>query len=132
MRCSEIIHKHKAIWYIVVILISIAIARLTVLFYDPTPVILGFEIHHFDYGLIILLIITSMMLLKKKISSLDITISAIAMGMILDEVGFLRLNLLENVMVYGQTLSTTIITAIIFLVAILLLIKLFNKNKDES
>ncbi len=118
---------HQIFAFIMTFLLTMVITRLGVKVYDPSPTLLGFELHHFDYGLVLLMITTLMLLFSKQqnISHLIIP-SGIAWGLILDEFWFIRGNLglpTDNqILVYNASLPS----AIIFTITIFLLIAIIR------
>jgi len=79
----------------------------------------------------LLSIVTLIMLIKEKISLIEITLSAISIGWILDEITFIRMNLQENFAFYGQSFSAALIGGLAFVALIYLIIK-FLKIKYEN
>lgn len=82
---------HRIAAFCIVIVASIVVTRLAVLVHDPNPVIDGMELHHFDYGILLLLISSQLSLFgPKKFRDFYIVLTAIASGLILDEYWIIR------------------------------------------
>jgi hypothetical protein len=82
---------HRIAAFCAVIVGSILITRLAVLVHDPNPVIDGMELHHFDYGILLLLITSQLSLFgPKRFRDVYIFLTAIASGLILDEYWLIR------------------------------------------
>ena len=124
--------NHKMISFIFVMILTIILIRLSVMIYNPNITLLDFEFHHFDYGISILLITSLFLLFGEKRYSLYRVIHAIAFGVILDDLWFIRSNIieksgLEELLLYDSTFPSVIIFVLVILV-ILFLINYFKKK----
>ena len=82
---------HRIAFFCIAIVATIVVTRLAVLVHDPNPVIDGMELHHFDYGIIMLLIVSQLSLFgPRKLRDFYIILTAIASGLILDEYWLIR------------------------------------------
>ena len=108
---------HKIISLIGIILLTIIITRLLTSITDPNIIIKGFELHHFHYGLILLIIVSLMMLYKRGKFELHLILTGIAIGLIIDELGFVS-GKVRGPIEYNSTFTSAIaITIIIMLIA---------------
>ncbi len=122
--------KHKIISLVIILLTTIIISRIIVFFYDPNPMIRGIEIHHFYYGLVLLLI-TNLLLLYKRINfKTGVVLSGISIGLIIDELLFISKTVRNN-FEYNTTLGPTIITTIVAILVIEFIFYFRNKNKSK-
>lgn len=124
-KIKKIISKNKTLSFIIILVFAILIARISVLIYDVTPKIAGFELHHFDYGLILLVISILLMLFTKIKQWIILVLSAISIGLIVDEVGYIRGNFNEAAIYDPYILSTVII--VILIIILILIMKHFKK-----
>lgn len=93
-RVSNIVEKNKILIFLAVMLLTIFLTRFTIYYIiDPNPKIAGWELHHFDYGLILLIATSLLMLFGKMRKPLYIILTAIALGWIIDELWFIKLSL---------------------------------------
>ena len=74
--------------------------------------------HHFEYGIIILILISFIRIFKKINAKTLLVISGIAAGLIIDELFFVVLGV-KNVQQYYSTLLPTTILALIITIIIL-------------
>src|SRR5258708_9341185 len=83
---------HRIAAFCAVVIGAIVVTRLGVAVYFPGhAVVLGTELHHFDYGLVLLLISSQLSLFgPKKLRDLYIFLTAISSGLILDEYWMIR------------------------------------------
>ena len=82
---------HRIAVFCVVLVGSIIMTRLAVLVHDPNPMFFGMELHHFDYGILLLLITSQLSLFgPKRLRDLYIFLTAIGSGFILDEYWIIR------------------------------------------
>ncbi|MBX4190002.1 hypothetical protein KW791_01770 [Candidatus Parcubacteria bacterium] len=82
---------HRIAVFCVILVGAILFTRVGVLFHNPNPVFLGMELHHFDYGIFLLIISAQLALFgPKKLHSLYVLLVAIGSGLILDEYWMIR------------------------------------------
>jgi hypothetical protein len=124
---------HKVIAFIVIMVITILFLRLSVMVHNPNPTIFSFELHHFDYGILLLLVMSLFLLFGKKKNSLYLLLTAISFGLILDDIWFIRSNILdpgvEEISIYNATIPIVILLVLSTIIAILL-IDHFRKIKN--
>lgn len=123
---------HRIIAFIVVMILTVAITRLSVFVHNPNPVFSNFEIHHFDYGIFLLLITNLLLLFGKPNLTIHLLTAGIAFGLIVDDLWFIRSNINDpgtnEVQVYNATFLSVIVLSM-FIIFSILLINHFNKKK---
>ena len=119
--------KHKILSFLIIMLLTIFIARFLVSIGDINITIKGFEFHHFYYGLILLIITSLIMLFKKGSFKFNLVLVAIALGLIIDELIFVGTKI-RGPIEYNSTLSSVIILIIIFLLIIDLIFYFLKKK----
>ena len=127
---------HRIIAFGIVLIGSIIVTRIAVLIHNPNPVLLGMELHHFDYGILILLISAQLSLFgPKRFRDLYIFLTAVASGLILDEYWIIRHGAAQaatRTQEYNSSIPSVIILSVVFLLVILFahaLNKARNRNK---
>jgi len=123
--------KHNTLLFISIFIITIIATRISVLFFDPNPVLMGFELHHFDYGLTILTAITFLLLFDKK-RRIYIFLSAISLALVVDEIWFVRKNLYENPGLYSATIPATLIIITTTIAGIMIFEHIKGKNEKHN
>jgi len=109
-----------------VIILTIIITRIIVLLKDPDIIIKGYELHHFYYGIVLLIISNLLMLFGKKNFNIYFLLSAISIGLIIDEFLYVAGGF-GNKNVYFSTLPSAIAFSGIILV-IVFFIKYFSRK----
>ncbi len=126
---------HRIIAFIVIMILTIAITRLSVLVHNPNPLFFNFEIHHFDYGIFLLLITNLLLLFGKPNLPVHLFTAGIAFGLIIDDLWFIRSNIndpgINEVQIYNSTFLSVLILSI-FIVLLVLLIDHFKKKKKHG
>ena len=109
--------RHKIISLIAIIVVTILITRIAISITDPNIIIKGFELHHFHYGLILLIIASLIMLYQRGTFTLNLLLTGIALGLIIDEFMFIT-GKVRGAIEYTSTFPSAImITIIILLIA---------------
>lgn len=126
---------HKIIFFILIVLLTIAITRGVTQVKDSTPIVRGFELHHFDYGIILLIITTLLMLFGNNKKNIYLVLSGISIGWIIDELWFIRKNtfispLLNETAVYNSTYLSSVLGTIILILLIFLINYFIKKSKS--
>jgi hypothetical protein len=127
---------HKVIFFIAIMILTILITRGSVLIRNPTNSLFGFELHHFDFGLILLLITTLLLLFSNKNLKLHLILAGIAFGWIIDDIWFIRSNLndpetaLETIIYNSSFLPTILILVAVIL--LIFLIRSLRKSHSKS
>lgn len=111
---------------------SVLITRVAVFIHNPNPVFFNFEIHHFDYGILLLLLNTFFMIFGIRHDSLHITLAGIATGLIIDDYWFIRQSVVENDRIQMQLYNATLPAAIIFALLATLSILYINARKNKK
>jgi hypothetical protein len=120
--------KHRIISFLIIFIIIIVLTRLITSLKDPNIIFRGFELHHFYYGLILLIIASLLMLYRRASFKTHLILTSIALGLIADEAIFIA-GKVRGPITYSATLNSTIIIAI----AILLIIEfVFYKIKGHK
>lgn len=126
---------HRIIAFLAVMILTIVITRLAVLIHNPTPVFLNFEIHHFDYGIFLLLITNLLLLFSKPNLPIHLFTAGIAFGLIVDELWFIRSNINDpgtnEVQVYNSTFFSVIVLSMLVIFSILLINHFKNKRTSS-
>src|SRR3989339_1305093 len=104
---------HRVMIFVCLIILTILVTRGLVLIKDPNPTVFGFELHHFDYGLLLLLAMTILLLFGERKHLTYLVGSAVAIGLILDNLWFIRLGVkypvASETQIYNSTFFATII-----------------------
>ncbi len=124
---------HRVIVFCLVLIGTIMVTRFLVLFYNPNPVLFGVELHHFDYGIFLLLISSGLMLFEpRKYTNINLLFTAIASGLILDEYWLVRKSVVENttdsIELYYSSLPTVVIISTVTLLVILFFNSILKRN----
>jgi hypothetical protein len=121
---------HRVIAFLIVLILTILITRGLVYYvFDPNPIIFGYELHHFDYGLIILVVTSLLLLFGEKHFELYLILIAISLGLIIDELWFVKGSLGHgNPLIYNQSFSH-VITLSIILTLMIFLVMHFTRKK---
>ncbi len=118
---------HHILFFSIILIGTMLVVRLCVQFYNPNPILLGFELHHFDYGIVLLLIAVILLLFgNRKHYDFHLVIAAIGTGLVLDDYIFIKKNMVENHALQTQIYNSTIPYAIIAIVASILIILFIN------
>lgn len=126
---------HKIAAFNLILVATIFTVRTAVIFYNPNPVVLNFELHHFDYGIILLFITCLLLLFHRRNSHLYLIMAAVAFGLILDELWFVRGNINRiaeiDISFYNASLFSALIFAKVVTIATLLIDHFRNKRKEK-
>ena len=125
--------KHEFLLFITALIVTIAISRLLVYYWrDPNLFIGALELHHFYYGLILLIITQLAVLFGKIHPKITIISSAIAIGLILDESLFIMPKV-RGPTTYSSTLfSATTLTFLIIVVIGVILFDFVGRFKKKK
>ena len=101
--------KNKSLYFIITLVLTIILTRIITLYiHDPNRFIKGLELHHFYYGISLLIIATLIFISYKKQKTLYLTLYAISLGWIIDELEYV-VNGFGNTKAYATTLPSVII-----------------------
>jgi hypothetical protein len=82
---------HRIAVFCILIVATILVTRVAVWVHNPNPVVFGLELHHFDYGIFLLMIVAQLSLFgPRRWRDLYIFLTAIASSLILDEYWMIR------------------------------------------
>jgi hypothetical protein len=114
--------------FLIVFILTIALTRLLTFIKDPNVIIWGYELHHFYYGIILLVIVNLFMIFgRSKASSTYLVFSAVAIAWIADEFLFILGGLANED--YFSTISGALVSAIIVVVFILSIRMIFRRKR---
>ena len=123
---------HKILAFIFILSATIFFVRVGVRIYNPNPVLFGFEIHHFDYGILLLIFSNLLLLFGKKRYGFHLLLSAVGLGLVLDQIWFIRENIsnlgASSVSIYNATFPSVVVLTI-FITLVIILLNHFNKNQ---
>ena len=123
---------HKILVFILIMILTILFTRFYVFIHNPNPIFFNFELHHFDYGILLLLLTALMLLFGTKKYNIYLLLAAVAIGLIIDDYWFIRENVIENDLIQTKVYNSTFPSVLIFLIITILLIFFINslrKNK---
>lgn len=123
---------HKIIAFVGVMVLTFLITRFLVLFYNPNPILFGLELHHFDYGLFLLMVGAVLLLFDRKRHHLYFVFIAVSIALIIDELWYIRGYYQEPASAltfYNSTLAITGIFMVLFILIILFINSLVKKRE---
>lgn len=125
---------HRIIVFFIVMVGTIILTRFFVFLHNPNPVLFDFELHHFDYGVLLLLISSKFLLFgPKNYHFIYLFTTAIASGLIIDDYYFIRRSVVENrelqLQIYNATFPSVVIITLA-IVLIVLFIRSMTKRRD--
>ena len=112
-------------------ILTILFTRFYVFIHNPNPIFFNFELHHFDYGILLLLLTSLMLLFGTKKYNIYLLLAAVAIGLIIDDYWFIRKNVVENDLVQTKVYNSTFPSVVIFLVMTILLIFFINSVREK-
>ena len=113
--------EKKVIYFTSILILTILILRGFSLITDPDPIFMGFEVHHFHYGLVLLILVNLAMLFGKSHPKLYLNLSAISIGLVIDEFIYLA-HYIEGPVIYSATMKSAFVFALIILAIILIIL----------
>ncbi len=132
---KEFENHHKVIFLFLVIVATILICRFIVYYVvDPDFKIFNFELHHFDYGLVLLAITSMILLFGKRKLKIHLVMLGISFGLIIDELWFVRKQIGgNNPAIYNPSLLPVLLVSVIVALSAFFILKLTRpitkKNK---
>lgn len=120
-------NRHNVISFLIIFILTIFLTRIITYIKDPNIIIQGYKLHHFYYGLVLLIIINLVMLFGKEKYSIYLTLSAVSMGLIADELFFILGNLADSQ--YSSTFPEAIFSGLAILLMIFLIELIRGKVK---
>ncbi len=130
LESPEVHHKILLFW--LTMISSVVLTRLAVFIHNPNPVFFNFELHHFDYGIMLLLLNTFFMIFGIKSDALHISTAGFATGMIVDDYWFIRTSVVENDVLQTQLYNATLPAALIFAAIATASIVIINARKNKK
>ena len=121
---------HKVGAFVLIMIVTIILTRLSTSIHNPNPALFSFELHHFDYGLIILMLTTMFLLFGKERNTTHLFLSAIGFGLIVDDYWFIRSNIVDPTFDELLIYASTIPFMIGFLITVIVLILLIKKVRN--
>lgn len=122
--------NHKIVFFLIIIILTILITRFIIYYIvDLNLKIFRYELHHFDYGLLLLVITSLLMLFGKMHNRLYLILIAVSLGLITDELWFIRKQIGGNNPAIYNTSFIYVILVAIFIVLIAFIISRFSKKK---
>lgn len=118
--------KHKIIFFSLTLLLTILITRIIVFIKDPNILLFGYELHHFYYGIILLLITNLFILFGHRNYKVSLILSGIGIGLILDEFIFV-MGKFDNTEYFS-----TIPSALLFFLFIICLTIIIEKSSRKK
>jgi len=129
---NKLFRKHEILFVTFTILLTIVLTRFLAFIHNANPTIYNFELHHFDYGLILLIIVHLIVIFGKIPRLLYLSLSGIALGLIIDDYWFIRGNILDpstnEMAIYHATFPSIWIPLLIVVVVSLI----FWRNKVDK
>jgi hypothetical protein len=124
---------HQILAFLIIILGTILFTRIIIYYIiDPNLIIFGLELHHFDYGLILLVIISLLLLFGKKHLKTYLVLMAISLGLIIDELWFIRKQIGgNNPAIYNPSFVYVIIVALLVVLMAFLIKQLSQRIKQK-
>lgn len=125
---------HRILFYSMCLLTTIILMRVGVQIYNPNPVLFHLELHHFDYG-VILLLVTAILLLfgSRKFKNLYLLMAAVSSAMIIDGYLALRLTVVEShelqLATYNGTIGPVVVIVVVVTLAVLFINSLANRKR---
>lgn len=123
---------HKIIAFLSIMTATILLTRVIVMIHNPNPALFHFELHHFDYGIAILLINTFLLIFGTQKEATHLMIAAISTGLIADDYWFIRKSVVENDSLQTQIYNATLPSVLVFTGAILITILFINARKIKK
>jgi hypothetical protein len=127
---------HRIVAFCIVVVSAIVVTRFGIAVYYPGYLVLdGTRLHHFDYGLVLLLISSQLALFgPKKFKDLYVVLVAIGSGLILDEYWMIRhgINpLTAPGQEYNSTIPSSAVAVMILLLGILFVHSILRHRKKK-
>lgn len=115
---------HRILAFVLVMIGTIVFTRLAVQVYNPNPFLFHLEVHHFDYGIVLLIVTSLLLLFDVQRHFLYLLPAGIGMGLVLDEYFFIRKGALgtetAQLHSYNASISLVVLAVIIIVLGLLL------------
>lgn len=126
---------HRILVFLLALIGTIFLTRIFVSIHNPNPIILNFELHHFDYGILLLLVSSKLLLFGPKNHNLIyMFLTAVASGLVIDDYLFIRKSVVEYPIQQTQIYNSTfpyVLILIVLTVLVTLFIQSFTKNRGK-
>ncbi len=120
-RLEHLELHHKLGFFLSVMILTIFIIRVSVQFYDPNPVIFGLELHHFDYGLFLLMLTVLLLLFgSRTLYPLCLALAAFSLALVIDQTNFIRSNVGYDVGLSEYNSTIVSVVALLMIIALTL------------
>jgi hypothetical protein len=128
-RFENLEMHHRILFFAVVLIATILITRFVIYYVvDPDLKIGSFELHHFDYGFILLVIVSLLLLFGKKHTAIYLPLMAISLGLIIDELWFIRKQIGgNNPSIYNPSFFYIVLIALVVVLISLIILKFSEK-----
>lgn len=125
---------HRILAFLLILLLTVFFVRGSTRFIDPAPNLLGVELHHFDYGLLLLFIVTLTLLFEERSRPILLALAAVAFGLILDELWFIRRNVFEGwgALSYGDSFFSVVVLVVVIVLVMVLLRRFVFVGQEPS
>jgi ABC-type multidrug transport system fused ATPase/permease subunit len=127
--------EHKIIAFVAIMMTTILVTRMLIFIHDPDPILFHFELHHFDYGLLLLFVSYLLTIFDNPDSPVYFAMAAVAFGLIIDELSFIRGNIgflpKSETSAYSATFFSVVMITMIVIFTIVL-INHFNKRRKRN
>jgi hypothetical protein len=127
-KCADN-QNSKVMLFSITIIFTILLCRFFIYYiFDPNPSIFGIELHHFDYGMILLGITSLFLLFGRKKTNMHFVALGISFGLIIDELWFIRKQIGGNMPeLYNPSFFPAIIIALLTSLVVFMILKLGKK-----
>lgn len=123
---------HHILFFTIIMLGTVLLVRSCVQFYNPNPIIMGFELHHFDYGIIILLVVVILLLFgNRRHQDYYLILAAVGSGLVIDDYLFIKKSMVENHVMQTAIYNSTIPYAVLIIIASILIILFVNSAQKR-
>jgi hypothetical protein len=122
--------KHKVISFIGVIILTFVVTRIITLFKDPNIFLSSYELHHFYFGVILLIVVSILMVFSKKKYVAYLTLSAFAIGLILDEFLFV-MGKVRSEISYSSTFLPSAFFILLICIILFFISFYFSKRRQK-
>lgn len=123
---------HQILFFSAVLIAAILVIRIGVQFYNPNPKIFGIELHHFDYGIMLLLLTVKFLLFgSERFRYLYLVMGALGTAFIVDGYLALRLSVVEPIEpleLYNATVIQVVVSLIVGTLTVLFIRALLKRR----
>lgn len=132
-KVSRFETHHRILFFVAVLVATVVILRTGIQFWNPNPTFLGFELHHFDYGVMLLLLASKFLLFgSERYKNWYLVLAAVGTAFVIDGYFALRFSVVENhdaqVTLYNSTIGFVILSLILVTLLALFIRSLLSKR----